>query len=84
MKKKEEPQVKRFEEGVAELEVLVRKLESGELPLEDALAAFEQGIGLVRVLNERLNEAETRVEVLTRGAGGEFETEPLAVDDDEV
>jgi exodeoxyribonuclease VII small subunit len=82
--KKEEPQVKKFEEGVAELEALVRKLESGELRLEDALSAFEQGIGLVRNLTERLNEAEARIEVLTRSAGGVLGTEPLAVEEDEL
>jgi exodeoxyribonuclease VII small subunit len=71
----------RFEESLGELEGLVRRLESGELPLEDALTAFERGIGLVRVLSERLAEVETRVETLLKSAGGAVVTQP--VDDDE-
>lgn len=60
----------RFEEGMAALEALVERLESGELALEDALLAFEQGVALVRVLNERLSGAEQRIEVLMRGSDG--------------
>jgi exodeoxyribonuclease VII small subunit len=61
-----------FEAGMSALEALVARLESGELPLEEALAAFEQGVALVRALNERLSAAERRVEVLTRGTDGEL------------
>lgn len=68
---------KSFDTGMAELEAIVARLEGGELPLEDALAAFEAGIGLVRQLNERLNAAEARVEVLTRDAEGQLKVEPL-------
>jgi len=60
----------RFEEGMAALEALVARLESGDLALEDALLAFEQGVALVRTLNERLSGAEQRVEVLVRGSDG--------------
>ena len=80
--KNDAPQVKNFEQGVTELETLVRRLESGDLSLEDALSAFEQGIGLVRSLTERLNDAEARIEVLSRTAGGTLATEPPAADDD--
>ena len=75
----------RFEESLTELECLVRRLESGELPLEDALSAFERGIGLVRVLSERLADVETRVETLLKTAGGELSAGPVAdaADDDE-
>ena len=48
----------RFEEGMVLLEKLVASLESGDLPLEEALGLFEQGVGLVRSLQEKLNEAE--------------------------
>jgi exodeoxyribonuclease VII small subunit len=61
---------KRFEEAMADLEALVTRLESGDLSLEDALAAFEQGVALVRSLNEKLNAAEQRIELLTRDASG--------------
>lgn len=62
----------RFQEGLSALEEIVARLESGTLPLEDALRAFEQGVGLVRQLNEKLSEAERRVEVLMRGADGQL------------
>ena len=62
--KQEQTNEKPFDQGMAELEAVVARLERGELPLEDALAAFEAGIALVRLLNERLNAAEARVEVL--------------------
>ncbi len=66
-----------FDQGMAELEAVVARLESGELPLEDALAAFETGVTLVRLLNERLNAAEARVEVLGRDTNGRLALEPL-------
>jgi exodeoxyribonuclease VII small subunit len=74
----EEP--KRFDQGMAELEQIVQRLEAGELPLEDALAAFEAGIGLVRMLNQRLTEAEARIEVLIRDADGGIHLRPLERD----
>ena len=68
---------KKFDEGMAELERVVARLEAGELPLEEALAAFESGIALVRTLNQRLTEAEARIEVLTKDAEGTLRLQPL-------
>lgn len=70
-----------FEAGIAELDALVRRLDGGELSLEEALAAFEAGVGLVRTLSERLNQAEARVESLTKTASGELERRALEIDD---
>ena len=50
-----------FEEAMAELETLVRRLEQGELPLEESLAAFERGMALVRSLAARLEDVAQRV-----------------------
>ena len=75
-----EEQPQKFEDGLAELEATVAKLESGELTLEDSLAAFERGVGLVKVLNERLGAVEQRIEVLTRDGNGTLRTRPLEVD----
>jgi exodeoxyribonuclease VII small subunit len=61
---------KTFEQNLAELETLVRRLDGGEMPLEEALAAFERGVGLVRRLHEILNQAEQKVEILTRDREG--------------
>lgn len=60
----------KFQEGLLALEQIVARLESGELALEDALHAFEQGVTLVRTLNEKLTQAEQRIELLTRSADG--------------
>ena len=80
MTKSDEPTELRFEDGMAALEALVARLESGDLPLEDALQAFEEGVGLVRALNERLSAVERRIEVLTRGADGRLRLQPLDED----
>ena len=66
-----------FEEALAELEGLVRRLEQGELPLEESLAAFERGMALVRQLGTRLDNVNQRVEVLLRAADGALATRPL-------
>jgi exodeoxyribonuclease VII small subunit len=59
-----------FEAALRALETLVTRLESGELALEEALQAYEEGVSLVRQLNERLNAAEKKIEILSRGADG--------------
>jgi exodeoxyribonuclease VII small subunit len=66
-----------FDQGVTALEELVGALESGDLPLEQALEAFEKGVGLVRRLNERLNEAEKKIEILSRGSAGDLVSEAI-------
>ncbi len=71
-----------FEVGVAALEGLVEELESGELPLEKALESYERGVGLVRQLNQRLNEAEKKIEILSRNEAGELVTEELDVEEE--
>jgi exodeoxyribonuclease VII small subunit len=66
-----------FNDGMTELERIVTQLETGELPLEAALAAFEAGVALVRALNQRLTDAEQRVDVLTRDPQGAPRLQPL-------
>jgi len=72
-----EPDPARFEDALHDLEETVQRLESGELSLEDALVAFERGVGLVRVLNEKLAAVEQRVEVLMRDSQGRLGTRSL-------
>ena len=59
----------KFEDAFQALETIVGKLERGDLSLEEALAAYEDGVTLVRHLGTKLTEVEKRVEVLTRDAG---------------
>ena len=71
-----------FADALLALEKVVEKLERGDLPLEDALTAFEDGVGLVRHLGQKLTEVEQRIEVLTRDQAGIFQLEPLTEEDD--
>ncbi|MBF0610804.1 MAG: exodeoxyribonuclease VII small subunit [Magnetococcales bacterium] len=57
-----------FETDLARLESLVQRLEKGELSLEESLAAFEEGTALARRCQQRLDEAEKRVEELTESS----------------
>ncbi|HEX4352071.1 MAG TPA: exodeoxyribonuclease VII small subunit [Polyangiales bacterium] len=68
-----------FEQIVEQLASVVAQLEDGELPLEQALRHFEQGVALSRLGSKRLDEAERRIEILLRGV----ETEPFAEENDE-
>ena len=68
-----------FEEALTQLEALVAKLEAGELPLEAALRAFEEGVRLSRLCTARLEEVERRVHLLTRGPDGTEQEVPFDV-----
>ncbi len=59
-----------FEEALTELENKVRKLEGGELSLEDSLALFEEGIALTRECHEKLDAADQKLVELTRTSDG--------------
>ena len=67
---------KRFEEELKDLEEIVGKIDSGELTLEDSIGAFERGVVLVRSLNQKLDEIEKKVEVLSRNSQGDLKTAP--------
>lgn len=60
-----------LEKALADLEGLVDELESGDLPLDKAMKKFEEGIKLTRGCQTALKEAEQRVEILIKSAGGE-------------
>jgi exodeoxyribonuclease VII small subunit len=68
--KKTEEQPKSFEASLEALEAIVNQLEGGDLPLEKSLELFEDGIRLSRQCQERLNQAERRIEVLLRDSQG--------------
>ena len=67
-----------FEEALARLETIVRELEEADLPLERSLTVFEEGVRLSRLLHERLNEAERKVEILIKNEAGEKVPVPFA------
>lgn len=66
-----------FEEALSQLEALVARLEAGDLPLEKALRAFEDGVRLTRLCAARLEDAERRVHLLTRTPEGKEQEVPF-------
>ncbi|PKN68374.1 MAG: exodeoxyribonuclease VII small subunit [Deltaproteobacteria bacterium HGW-Deltaproteobacteria-12] len=54
----------KFEDSLEKLEDIVKKMEAGDLPLEEALKSFEEGIKLIRSCQAKLDEAQRRVEIL--------------------
>jgi exodeoxyribonuclease VII, small subunit len=67
-KRVEEPS---FDATLSELESIVQKMEQGDLPLEEALKQFEQGISLVRLAQQKLDQAEQKVQILLSEGGSE-------------
>jgi exodeoxyribonuclease VII small subunit len=72
--------IKDFEAAIAELESIVKKLEEGDMPLEQSLALYERGVQLSRFCHGRLEEAERRIDVLTDR--GELKPAPAALSAD--
>jgi exodeoxyribonuclease VII small subunit len=69
--------IKDFEAAIAELDSIVKKLEEGDLPLEQSLALYERGIHLSRFCHARLEDAERRIEILTER--GELKPAPASI-----
>ena len=69
------PKQVKFEAALGELEAIVAEMENGELPLEQLIERYEEGMRLVKVCNEKLAEAEQKIEILTRQASA-AETAP--------
>jgi exodeoxyribonuclease VII small subunit len=71
-----------FEKSLARLEEVVKRLESAELSLDEAMKLFEEGVTLSRQCQKQLEEAEGRVEILLKKAGGQIVAEPFEPDDE--
>ncbi len=70
-----------FEKAFKDLESIVQRLESEELPLDESLRLFEQGISLSRFCHQRLEEVEKKIELILADAKGEPRTEPFDVEE---
>ena len=66
-----------FEQAIQRLEKIVADMEAAELPLEDVLKKYEEGTYLVRFCNLKLEEAEKKIELLTKKADGTVALEPF-------
>ena len=71
-----------FETALEKLEASVDRLEQGELPLEDALRTFEDGVRWSRACHQLLDRAEQRVEVILKTEQGEHEAQPFVLGDE--
>jgi exodeoxyribonuclease VII small subunit len=66
-----------FERSLSRLEEVVKRLESPQLSLDEAMKLFEEGVGLSRECHKQLEEAEARVEILLKKADGKMAAEPF-------
>ncbi|MEK9629828.1 MAG: exodeoxyribonuclease VII small subunit [Nitrospinota bacterium] len=71
----------KFEKAIQRLEKIVDDLEKGELDIDKSLEIFEEGIKMSRVCSKKLNEAEAKIEKLTKNQKGELITELFPVED---
>jgi exodeoxyribonuclease VII small subunit len=74
--------IKDFEAAISELETIVKKLEDGDLPLEQSLGLYERGVQLSRFCHAKLEEAERRIDLLTDR--GELKPAPPGLISDDV
>ena len=72
-----------FEQAIQRLENIVSEMETAELPLEDVLKKYEEGTRLVRFCSEKLEEAEKKIELLTKKVDGKVELKPFDADNEE-
>ena len=68
-----------FEEAITKLESEVKKLEGGNMTLEESITAFEEAVKLVKICNEKLENAERRVRLLTEGGDGSVTDLPFDI-----
>ncbi len=77
------PKPDSFEKNLERLDAIVRQLEDADLPLEKALQLYEEGMKLSEVCHKQLEEAEGRVEILMKKAGGKLVSEPFKTEESE-
>ncbi len=66
-----------FEEALRELEIIVRSLETGEAALENSISAYERGVALKTHCENKLREAQAKIEKISVSADGSISTQPL-------
>ncbi len=73
----------KFEKAMNRLEHIVEELEKGELDIDKSLEIFEEGIKMSRVCSKKLNEAEQKIETLTKNQKGELVAELFPAGDED-
>ena len=72
----------KFEKAMSELEKIVEELERGDLDIDKSLEMFEKGIKMSRLCSKKLNEAEAKIEKLTKSKKGELITELFPIENE--
>ena len=72
-----------FEEALQKLETVVEAMEGDDLPLETLLAKYEEGAKLVKICQEKLAEAELKIQQLEKTAAGELKLQPVDLSEDQ-
>ncbi len=67
----------KFEEALKKLEEIVSQLEDGDIPLDESLAKYEEGVRLVRLCQKKLHEAKKKIEILVKTKDGKIKIEPF-------
>ena len=67
-----------FEEAIAGLEDAVKKLESGNMSLDESISTFESAVSLVKICNQKLEQAEKKVRILTQSDDGSITDSPFS------
>ena len=71
----------KFEKALERLEKIVEELEAGNIPLEEALKKYEEGVRLSRSCTEKLNQAEKKIQILTKSLDGSLKREDFEFED---
>jgi exodeoxyribonuclease VII small subunit len=79
LKRSERMSEKSFEKSLAELEIIVEKMEEGGLSLNESLTLFEKGVKLARFLREELDKAEKKIAILLKDEKGEIKEESFSL-----
>ena len=73
-----------YEQQLQQLETLIKQLENGDLSLDQALAAYEQGVALIRACQQQLEQAEQRIQLLVHDGNGEETLIPFTDPEDDA
>lgn len=80
---KEASEELKFEKALERLEKIVEELESGNIPLDEALKKYEEGVRLSRACSEKLTQAEKKIQILTKTLDGSVKREPFGLEEKE-
>lgn len=81
MGEKQHDEIK-FEQAISELEEIVKELEDGNLSLDESLEVFQKGIALSKLCNKQLDEAERKIELLTKDKDGNLNLQAMEIEED--